>query len=150
MPDYKYALPGPAAKYSRAPDYPEVAAAAIREMYRQTGPFVMDDDGILRSGVLIRHLILPGSIENSLRAIDWVASEFLPGEVLFSLMSQYTPMPGVGERFPELSAPVDEATAQMLYEYLLDAGIEDGYYQEPDASGEDAIPAFDGTGVVSR
>lgn len=150
MPDYKYTLPGPAAKYSRAPDYPEVAAAAIREMYRQTGPFVMDDDGILRSGVLIRHLILPGNTENSLRAIDWVASEFLPGEVLFSLMSQYTPMPGVGERFPELSAPVDGATAQMLYEYLLEAGIEDGYYQEPDASGEDAIPAFDGTGVVSR
>ena len=150
MPDYKYALPHPAAKYSRAPDYPEVAAAAIREMYRQTGDFKMDGDGLLCSGVLIRHLILPGNIENSLRAIDWVASEFLPGEVLFSLMSQYTPMPGVGERFPELSAPVDEATAQMLYEYLLDAGIEDGYYQEPDASGEDAIPAFDGTGVVSR
>ena len=149
MPDYKYALPHPAAKYSRAPDYPEVAAAAIREMYRQTGDFKMDGDGLLCSGVLIRHLILPGNIENSLRVIDWVAEEFLPGQVLFSLMSQYTPMTGVGERFPELSSAVDAASAQMLYEYLLDAGIEDGYYQEPDASGEDAIPDFDGTGLVS-
>ena len=109
----------------------------------------MDGDGLLCSGVLIRHLILPGNIENSLRVIDWVAEEFLPGQVLFSLMSQYTPMPGVGERFPELSSAVDAASAQMLYEYLLDAGIEDGYYQEPDASGEDAIPDFDGTGLVS-
>lgn len=147
MPDFKYALSAPAAKYSAAPDYPLVAAEAIREMFRQTGPFSMSEDGLLRSGVLIRHLILPGNTENSLRAIDWVAGEFAPGEVLFSLMSQYTPMPGA-ERFPELTAPVDPAVAQMLYEHLLDAGIEDGYYQDADASGEEAIPSFDGTGLV--
>ena len=147
MPDYKYALSAPAGRYSAAPDYPQVAAAAIREMFRQRGPFDMSEDGLLRSGVLIRHLILPGNVENSLRAIDWVAGEFLPGEVLFSLMSQYTPMPGL-ERFPELTSPVDAAVSQMLYEHLLDAGIEDGYYQDPDSSGEEAIPDFDGTGVV--
>lgn len=148
MPDFKYSLAAPAKKYSNAPDYPEVAERAVLEMFSQVGPYRLDDDDMLRSGVLIRHLILPGSIDNSIGVIDWVARHFPMGGVLFSLMSQYTPMPGVGERFPELSSGVDPAIAQMLYEYLLDKGIEDGYYQEPDSSGTEMIPEFDGTGVT--
>ena len=70
------------------------------------------------------------------------------GGVLFSLMGQYTPMPGVAEQFPELGRGVTEAEANALYEYLLERGIEDGYWQEPEAAGEDMIPAFDGTGVL--
>ena len=147
MPDYKYSLSAPALKYSGAEDYPEVAEKAILEMFRQTGPFCMDDDEILTSGVLIRHLILPGHIDNSIGAIDWVARQFPMGGVLFSLMSQYTPMPGLEERFPELCRRVEPAIAQMLYEHLLDCGIEDGYYQEPDSAGDEMIPSFDGTGV---
>lgn len=147
MPDFKYSLPCPAARYSDAPDYPEVASAAILEMFRQVGVYQMDEDELLRSGVLIRHLILPGQPENTRGVIDWVAERFPMGGVLFSLMAQYTPMPSVAERFPELGRAVTEAEAREMYEYLLSRGIEDGYWQEPDASGEDMIPAFDGTGL---
>ena len=147
MPDYKYSMKAPAEKYSHAPDYPETAAAAILEMYRQTGPYRMDGEDMLLGGVLIRHLILPGWTDNSIGCIDFVANSFPTGSVLFSLMSQYTPMPGVGERFPELARVVDPAIAQMLYEYLLDRGIEDGYYQEPDSSGDEMIPEWDLTGL---
>ena len=147
MPDFKYSSRIPAEKYSNAPDYPETAAAAILEMFRQTGPYRVDDADMLQSGVLIRHLILPGWTDNSIGVIDWVAERFPMGGVLFSLMSQYTPMPGIEARFPELARTVDPAIAQMLYEYLLDKGIEDGYYQEPDSSGDEMIPAWDLTGL---
>ena len=147
MPDYKYSSSIPAAKYSNAPDYPDVAAAAILEMFRQVGPFRIDENDMLQSGVLIRHLILPGWTDNSIGCIDWVAEHFPMGGVLFSLMSQYTPMPRIEGRFPELARVVDPAIAQMLYEYLLDRGIEDGYYQEPEASGDEMIPAWDLTGL---
>ena len=147
MPDFKYSSRIPAEKYSNAPDYPETAAAAILEMFRQTGPYRLGGDDMLQSGVIIRHLILPGWTDNSIGVIDWVAEHFPMGGVLFSLMSQYTPMPGIEKRFPELARTVDPAIAQMLYEYLLDKGIEDGYYQEPDASGDEMIPAWDLTGL---
>lgn len=148
MPDFKYSASAPALKYSNAPDYPEIAEKAILEMYRQTGPFRMDgDDELLESGVLIRHLILPGLIDNSIGVIDRVARLFPVGGVLFSLMSQYTPMPGTGERFPELSRGVTQEISDMLYDYLLNAGIEDGYYQDVDSAGDAMIPDFDGTGV---
>ena len=93
LPDLKYALPGPAQAYSGAADYFDWAKAAILEMFRQTGPYRMEG-GILRSGVVIRHLLLPGEAENTRRCIDWVAETFRPGDVLFSLMSQYTPSRG--------------------------------------------------------
>ena len=147
MPDFKYSSSAPAKKYSFASDYPEVASAAIEEMFRQVGVYRMDDDEILQSGVLIRHLILPGLIDNSIGVLNWVSEHFPMGGVLFSLMSQYTPMPGVGEKYPELARPITQETADMMYDYLLKAGIEDGYYQDPDSSGDAMIPAFDGTGV---
>lgn len=147
MPDYKYSMRAPAEKYSSAPDYPEVAAAAIREMYRQVGPFRMDDDGMLMSGVLVRHLILPGWADNSIGCIDFVADSFPAGSVLFSLMSQYTPMPGVAERYPELGRTVEPELAEMLYAYLLERGIEDGYYQEPESSGDEMIPDWNLEGL---
>lgn len=147
MPDFKYALAAPAARYSAAPDYPKAARAAILEMYRQTGPAVMGEDGLLRSGVLLRHLILPGQAENAKRVIDWTAETFPPDSVLFSLMSQYTPMPGIETRFPELARPVGRAAAARLYDYLRDAGITAGFWQDGAAAGGGMIPAFDLTGV---
>ena len=98
LPDLKYALPEPARRYSGAEDYFQWASAAILEMFRQTGPYVMEN-GQLKRGVLIRHLLLPGEMENTRRCIDFVAGHFQPGEVLFSLMSQYTPQPGAGGTF---------------------------------------------------
>lgn len=146
LPDMKYALEEPAVKYSRAPGYFETAKAAILEMYRQTGPYELDDDGMLRRGVVIRHLILPGNLENTERVIRWVADEFLPGEVLFSLMSQYTPCGDIGA-FPELQRRITreeyDAAAAMLEKY----DITDGFYQELSSAEEEYIPPFDLTGV---
>jgi putative pyruvate formate lyase activating enzyme len=146
MPDLKYLLPAPAARYSGAADYPAAATAAIREMYRQTGPFVLDRDGMLQRGVLIRHLVLPGQLENTRRVIDWVSREFPPDGVMLSLMSQYTPLFGA-HRFPEIDRPLSQEEHETAVNYLLDSGIEAGFYQDLESSGDEMIPEFDGTGV---
>ena len=146
MPDFKYADAALAARYSAAPDYPEIALAAITEMLRQTGPFEMDGDGILQRGLLIRHLILPGAPENTLRVIDAVEDRFPAKDILFSLMSQYTPMPGL-EAYPELQRTVSQEEYERCASYLDFSDIENGYYQTPESAGEEMIPDFDGTGV---
>ena len=146
MPDLKYADPRLAARYSAAEDYPQTALGAICEMYRQTGPFVLDNDGIMRSGVLIRHLILPGSAENTLRVIDAVEDNLPAKGIMFSLMSQYTPMPGL-EAFPELGRTVSPEEYERCRSYLDFSEIENGFYQSPEAATDEMIPAFDGTGV---
>lgn len=146
MPDLKYAEPEPAVRYSGAADYPEAAKAAILEMYRQTGPAVLDRDGMLQRGVLIRHLVLPGCLENTFSVLDWVSDTFPPGSILFSLMGQYTPMPGLSD-FPELQQPVPERTYQRAARYLSRTNITTGFLQEVQASGTALIPDFDGTGV---
>ena len=146
MPDLKYLKVDPAKRYSAAPDYPTVASAAIKEMYRQVGPYKMDDNGILESGLLIRHLILPQQELNTMDVIDFVSEEFPKGSVLFSLMSQYTPMPAL-EKFPELQKTVDDETSSNLRSYMLKMGIEDGYWQDGASATDEMIPAFDFTGL---
>ena len=147
MPDFKYADPALAARYSAAPDYPQTALAAIREMFRQTGPFVLDGEGVLQRGLLIRHLILPGAPENTLRVIDAVEDNFPAEQILFSLMSQYTPMPGL-EGFPELRRRVSRAEYERCMSYLDFSDISHGYSQSLDSATDEMIPAFDGTGVI--
>lgn len=143
LPDLKYALPGPAKRYSGAEDYFDRASAAIREMYRQTGPYVLED-GRLKRGVVIRHLQLPGELENTRRCIDWVAETFRPGEVLFSLMSQYTPQPGA--KGP-LARHVTGAEYRAAVAYMENCGITDGYTQERTSAREEYTPDFDLRGV---
>ncbi len=143
LPDLKYALPGPAGRYSAAPDYFDRAAPAILEMFRQTGPYSMED-GRLKSGVLIRHLLLPGELENTRRVIDWVAETFRPGEVLFSLMSQYTPQPGASGN---LRRHVTKAEYRAAAEYMANCGIKDGYTQERTSAREEYTPDFDLSGI---
>ena len=143
LPDLKYALPGPAERYSAAPDYFDRAAPAILEMFRQTGPYRMED-GQLKSGVLIRHLLLPGELENTRRCIDWVAETFRPGDVLFSLMSQYTPQPGaVGA----LARHVTRAEYRAAAAYMENCGIASGYTQERTSAREEYTPEFDLSGL---
>ena len=146
LPDYKYSDSSLAKRFSAASDYPEVAVAAIEEMYRQRGKYRLSEDGILESGVLIRHLILPGEIENSMGAIDFVSEYFPRGSVLFSLMSQYTPMPGL-EKYPSLCRRVEATENEHLIRYMRRCGITDGYWQDPDSATDELIPVFDGTGV---
>ena len=143
LPDLKYALPGPAKKYSGAEDYFAWATAAISEMFRQTGPYQIKD-GLLTKGVLIRHLMLPGELENTRRVIDWVAETFQPGDGLFSLMSQYTPQPGAAGN---LARHVTRAEYRAAVEYMENCGITDGFTQERTSAREEYTPAFDLKGV---
>ena len=137
LPDLKYADPKLGASLSAAPDYFPVAAAAIREMVRQVGPVQWREDGVVR-GVIIRHLILPGHVDNSLRVLDWIGENFAPGQVLVSLMRQYTPMGG-------LPVPLDrrvtdeEYDAVLSWMYLNDL---EGFTQEEDSADKGFIPEF--------
>lgn len=143
LPDLKYADNAIAQKYSNAKDYFEVAVAAIREMYRQTGSFVIGDDGMMKKGVIIRHLILPGQLENTLRVIEFVAKNFRPGEILFSLMRQYLPCGLVSdEQFPELNRRINDFEYETAEAALFASGIEDGFVQDADSAVKDFIPDF--------
>jgi len=146
MPDMKYTDAVLAARLSRAPDYPETAKAAITEMYRQTGPFELDGEGVMRRGVIIRHLVLPGHLDNSFDVIDWVASAFPRGSVMLSLMSQYTPHGETGG-FPELSRRLTKAEQRRVVEYLDASGIVSGYRQELSSATDELLPEFDLRGV---
>lgn len=143
LPDLKYALSGPAKRYSGAEDYFQWAAPAIREMFRQRGPYRMED-GRLVSGVLIRHLILPGEMENTRRVIDFVAETFRPGDVLFSLMRQYTPQPGASGN---LARRVTGAEYRAALTYMENCGIVDGYTQERRSAAREYTPSFNLDGL---
>ncbi len=139
LPDLKYADASLAAQLSGAKDYYEVATRAIRQMVTQTGAPVWNGDK-LQKGVVIRHLILPGHVENSLRVLDWIGETFRPGEVLVSLMRQYTPMPG-------LSAPLNRTVTQDEYDAVLSwmyLNNLEGFTQEETAADTGFIPDFQG------
>lgn len=144
LPDLKYVTPALAERYSDAADYPGAAKAAILEMYRQRGP-VRWSDGLLKSGVLIRHLVLPGHLAEAKRVMDWVADNFPPCAVLFSLLAQYTPV-GALDGFPELRRPLRPSELRAAREYMENLGLA-GYAQELGSVGEEFIPAFDLTGL---
>ena len=137
LPDMKYADSALAKALSGAADYFPVAARAIRRMVQQVGPVRWQGDKIIK-GVIIRHLILPGCVENSLKVLDWIGETFAPGEVLVSLMRQYTPMPG-------LSAPLDRRITEEEYDSVLSwmfLNDLDGFTQEADSADRLFIPDF--------
>ena len=137
LPDMKYANHAMAQGLSGAGDYFPVAAAAIREMVRQTGPVCWEGDKVVR-GTIIRHLILPGQVENSLKVLDWIGDTFRPGEVLVSLMRQYTPMGG-------LPAPYDRRITDEEYDAVLSwmfLNDLEGFTQEAEAADRGFIPDF--------
>lgn len=144
LPDLKYADAALAAELSRAPDYFEIAKAAIDEMVRQVGPYRMGADGLLQSGVVIRHMVLPGQLDNTRRVIDYVAGRFASGEVLFSLMSQYTPQAGATGA---LARRVTGAEYRAAAEYMRACGVTDGFVQEKSSAKEEYTPDFDLSGI---
>ena len=146
LPDLKYMHSALAARCAHAPDYPEIAKAAIREMVRQVGPVRFDENGMLLSGVIIRHLVLPGEIENALDAIDWVRESFPSGTVMLSLMGQYLPC-GRAKQMPGLDRPLTREEYRRVEEYLLVSGFEDGYLQGLSSAAEEYIPDFHLQGV---
>ena len=137
LPDLKYADASLAAALSGAGDYFPVATAAIREMLRQTGPVVWEGDRVVK-GVIVRHLILPGCVENSLKVLDWLGENFRPGEILVSLMRQDTPMGG-------LPAPFDRRVTEEEYDAVLSwmfLNDLEGFTQEAGAADSSFIPDF--------
>lgn len=145
LPDLKYLDGAAARRYSAAPDYPEAAQAAIREMVRQTGPCQFDDNGLLLRGTMIRHLILPGQVNQAKAVMDWVTGAFPPGTVLFSLMSQYTPW-GDLSACPELNRRLRPGEMRAAQAYMGNLGL-DGFTQERAAAKEEYTPPFDLTGI---
>ena len=137
LPDLKYADAALAGALSGAPDYFPVATQAIREMVRQVGSIQWQGERVTR-GVIIRHLILPGQVENSLRVLDWIGEHFRPGQVLVSLMRQYTPMGG-------LSAPYDRRVTDEEYDAVLSwmyLNELEGFTQEAESADQGFIPDF--------
>ncbi len=145
IPDLKYGDNKLAEKYSNARNYFETATEAVKEMYAQVGKYEIDENGIMKKGVIIRHLVLPGQIENSKKVIDWVKENFKSGEVLFSLMSQYTPNKNCN--IDELGRRLTEEEYEEISEYLYESGIDDGFMQELSSAKEEYTPPFDLSGV---
>ena len=145
LPDFKYSDNALAKKLSSAPDYFETASAAILEMYRQVGKPVIEGDEMKR-GVLVRHLVLPGCVDNSLGVLDWVAEHFRSGDILFSLMSQYVPM-GRAVNMPPFDRRITELEYDSVLSYMMLLGIEDGYTQDFSSAERGYTPSFDLTGL---
>ncbi|MCI1982858.1 MAG: radical SAM protein [Oscillospiraceae bacterium] len=144
LPDLKYADSGLAALLSGAPDYPETAKAAVREMVRQTGPAVYDKNGILQRGTLVRHLILPGHTRNSIAVLEWLAANF-PAGVPVSLMAQYIPC-GRASDFPGMNRRITLREYRKVESRLFALGL-DGYVQDRESSSKKYIPSFNLEGV---
>ncbi len=145
LPDYKYFNPALAARFSAAPDYPDVAKAAIGEMLRQTGEPCFDADGRMRRGVIVRHLVLPGHTEDSINAVH-LLHRACGDRIYISIMRQYTPCGSFPEN-PELSRRLTTYEYEKVLCFARSLGITKGYAQLGETAKESFIPDFDGTGV---
>lgn len=145
LPDMKYMDGALAARLSAAPDYPGVAQAAIAEMVRQTGPCRVEEGQLLR-GTMVRHLVLPGCVGNSLDVVSWFAGAYPGGDVLFSLMAQYTPM-GPLAGTPPFDRTVTAEEYAAVESWMALCGVEQGFCQDFAAASRDYVPEFDLTGL---
>lgn len=148
LPDFKYMSPVLSKKYSHAPDYAEVAKAAIAEMVRQTGKAVFvngDEDNLILRGTIVRHLTLPGCMEDSMQILKYLHETY--GDTIYiSIMNQFTPLSNL-EKYPELNRRITDEEYETLVDYAIEIGIENGFIQEGDTAEESFIPAFDCEGV---
>lgn len=145
LPDFKYISSDRALKYSGAENYPEVVLKALIEMKRQCPENVIDSEGIMQKGMIVRHLILPKNTNQSLKILDLI-KENLGTDTHISLMSQYTPM-GEIKNIPELQRKITEREYDKVVSYAINLGFENIYTQEHSSAKEEFIPDFDFTGV---
>ena len=143
--DFKYMESELAGRLSHAKDYPEAAKAALAEMVRQQGTPVFDSAGMMKRGVIVRHLLLPNHIKNAKAVVKYV-HETYGNQVYLSLMNQYTPLPQV-ENLPELNRKVTKREYERLLDYALSLGVENAFIQEGETAKESFIPAFDSEGL---
>ncbi len=143
--DLKYFDSAVSQKYSGAADYFEYASAALLEMRRQIPEDIYDENGIMQSGVIVRNLILPGNISQSIKVLDWL-SDNLPHSTVISLMSQYTPC-GEAEKYPSINRRISKREYDIVTNHLFELDFENVYLQELSSAKEEYIPPFDLTGV---
>lgn len=159
LPDFKYMDAVLSERYSHAKDYSEVAKRAVAEMVRQTGPAVFFDSPstaqpkqdpiemgcLMKSGTIVRHLLLPGCTEDSKAVIRYLYETY--GDAVYiSIMNQFTPLAGL-EKYPELNRRVTEEEYEEVVDYAIELGVECGFIQDGETAGESFIPEFDGEGV---
>lgn len=144
LPDCKYMDAALSKELSSAEDYFEVAAKAIEEMARQTGPAQFDADGMMTKGTMVRHLVLPGHTKNSMQVLDWLST--IKDSIWISLMFQYTPCGDISAH-KELQRTLTRRECEKVWQYMDELGIVNGYVQDRKSAGTTMIPAFDLTGV---
>lgn len=146
LPDFKYMDKDLARDYSNAPDYPAYAKKALKEMFAQTGDFRLDEEtGLMQSGVMVRHLVLPGHVKDSQEVIRYLYETY-GDHIMISIMNQYTPMPQVSGH-PLLGRKVTKREYEKVVDHALELGVECGFIQEGEAASESFIPEFDGMGI---
>ena len=145
LPDFKYVDHDRAKRYSRAEDYPEAAKKALAEMVRQQPEAEFDERGIMKKGVIVRHLMLPGGIKDSKAVVKYLYETY-GNHIFISLMNQYTPLPHVAD-YPEIDRKLKKFEYDRLVDYAISLGVENGFIQEGETAEESFIPAFTNEGV---
>lgn len=148
LPDLKYMEENLASDFSHAPDYPKIATEAIAEMVRQSGPCVFGEDGYIRKGTIVRHLILPGHTRNSRKVLEYLKKTY-GNQIYISIMNQYTPVCKT-EKYPELNRTVTSREYEKVLKTAMELEIENGFFQEGQTAKESFIPAFDYEGVLKK
>ncbi|MBQ8388307.1 MAG: radical SAM protein [Clostridia bacterium] len=141
LPDFKYADPALAEKYSAAPDYPQVASAAVSQMFGQVGPVVIGEDGLMKKGVIVRHLVLPGCRKDSISVLDRLAVLLPPKDIFLSLMSQYTPEFASDCEFANLHRRVTNFEYESVLRHADELGFV-GFCQDRNSATEKYTPDF--------
>lgn len=147
LPDLKYLDNERAIRYSNAPNYVKTATDAILEMFRQVGPVQYDERGMLTRGIIVRHMVLPNGVEDSVRVLRWISENLPLSQILVSVMSQYTPFHRSGE-FPEIDRRLTEEEYDAVLDALDEFNIEDGFCQELSSAKEEYTPSFCLEGVL--
>lgn len=146
--DFKYMDKMLAKKYSNAENYPEIAKLALDEMVRQCPVPLFDENGMMKKGVIVRHLLLPGCLKNGMAVVQYVYTTY-GDDVYFSLMNQYTPLPWV-KKWPEINRKVTEEEYDAFVDYAIEIGVEHGFIQEGETAQESFIPEFDNEGWTNK
>lgn len=141
LPDLKYYYDDLAKKYSKVDNYFEIATKAIQEMYRQVGTPVLDENGVMKKGLMIRHLILPNEVQNSKKVLKWI-KENIDSNVYVSIMAQYFPTYKAKE-LDELNRKLTKEEYEDVENYLYKLNLENGYIQELGEHEEEYVPKWD-------
>ncbi|MDP4134249.1 MAG: radical SAM protein, partial [Bacillota bacterium] len=145
MPDFKYMSSSLSEKYSNASNYSEIVKKAIEAMVSEVGDLEFDEDGMMKKGVLIRHMLLPGCLDDSKEVMKYLYDTYKE-KVYYSIMSQYTPLAWVKD-YPEINRKVTKEEYEELIDFCVDMGMENAFVQEGEAAEESFIPMFDCEGV---